>query len=179
MMKTRLLKRTGLLVILCCFLFFSLTCLGADNNLKDGAYTVDVILEGGSGKASVTSPALLMVKDQQMKAQIEWNSPSYDYMILDGETYFPVNQEGNSVFEIPVGAFDQPVRVTADTTAMSMPHEIEYTLTYVRDSVKPISAEGEKQRWKEMIPVGCAAGAGALLCVYYVMRRKKDNEKKG
>ena len=33
------------------------------------------------------------------------------------------------MFEIPVQYFDRPVTVYADTTAMSTPHEIEYTLT--------------------------------------------------
>jgi len=49
---------------------------------------------------------------------------------VDGEKYLPVNTEGNSVFEIPVAALDTALAVTADTTAMSTPHEIEYTLTF-------------------------------------------------
>ena len=32
--------------------------------------------------------------------------------------------------------FDKPVTVIADTTAMSEPHEIEYTLTFDSSSVK-------------------------------------------
>ena len=51
-------------------------------------------------------------------------------MIVDGEKYLPVNTEGNSVFEIPVAALDTALAVTADTTAMNTPHEIEYTLTF-------------------------------------------------
>jgi len=31
---------------------------------------------------------------------------------------------------IPVSALDTPLAVTADTVAMSTPHEIEYTLTF-------------------------------------------------
>ena len=38
--------------------------------------------------------------------------------------------EGNSTFEIPVLYFDRPMTVIADTTAMSEPHEITYTLTF-------------------------------------------------
>ena len=37
---------------------------------------------------------------------------------------------GNSTFEIPVAALGTPLAVTADTVAMSTPHEIEYTLTF-------------------------------------------------
>ncbi|MCR5649740.1 MAG: hypothetical protein K6F86_00990 [Lachnospiraceae bacterium] len=104
--------------------------------LKDGEYKVDVALSGGSGKASVTSPAKLTVKDKKAVASIEWSSPNYDYMIVNGEKYLPVNKSGNSVFEIPVAAFDEKINVTADTTAMSKPHEIEYSLKFDSGSVK-------------------------------------------
>lgn len=97
---------------------------------KDGTYTCNVTLEGGSGRATIESPTELTVADGKMTAEITWSSPNYDYMIVDGEKYLPVNTEGNSVFEIPVAALDTALAVTADTTAMSTPHEIEYTLTF-------------------------------------------------
>ena len=96
----------------------------------DGNYTAAVVLEGGSGRATVESPAALTVADGKMTATIVWSSPNYDYMIVDGEKYLPTNTEGNSTFEIPVAALDTPLTVTADTVAMSKPHEIEYTLTF-------------------------------------------------
>ena len=96
----------------------------------DGAYTAAVVLEGGSGRATVDSPAALTVAEGKMTATIVWSSPNYDYMIVDGEKYLPTNTEGNSIFEIPVAALGTPLTVTADTVAMSKPHEIEYTLTF-------------------------------------------------
>ncbi|RAW63654.1 iron transporter [Faecalibacterium hattorii] len=96
----------------------------------DGEYSVNVVLEGGSGRASVDSPAALTVADGRMTAGIVWSSPNYDYMIVDGEKYLPTNTEGNSTFEIPVAALGTPLSVVADTVAMSTPHEIEYTLTF-------------------------------------------------
>ena len=96
----------------------------------DGSYTCEVTLEGGSGRATVESPAALTVADGKMTATIVWSSPNYDYMIVDGEKYLPTNTEGNSTFEIPVAALGTPLAVTADTVAMSTPHEIEYTLTF-------------------------------------------------
>ena len=96
----------------------------------DGEYSVHVTLEGGSGRATVDSPAALTVADGKMTATIVWSSPNYDYMIVDGEKYLPTNTEGNSTFEIPVVALDTALSVTADTVAMSTPHEIEYTLTF-------------------------------------------------
>ena len=102
----------------------------------DGTYTCDVTLEGGSGRATVESPAALTVADGKMTATIVWSSPNYDYMIVDGEKYLPTNTEGNSTFEIPVAALDTALDVTADTVAMSTPHEIEYTLTFDSASLK-------------------------------------------
>lgn len=97
---------------------------------QDGTYQMEVELLGGSGRASVTSPAKVEIKDGKAVATLEWSSPNYDYMVVDGEKYLPVNTEGNSVFQIPVEAFDQDIAVIADTVAMSTPHEIEYTLNF-------------------------------------------------
>ena len=93
-------------------------------------------LTGGSGRATVDSPAAITVKDGKIYATIVWSSPNYDYMIVDGEKYLPTNTEGNSTFEIPVSALDTALDVTADTVAMSTPHEIEYTLTFDSASLK-------------------------------------------
>ena len=105
--------------------------------LEEGIYTVDLAFEGGSGKAKVLSPATVTVSGENVTATIQWSSPNYDYMIVDGEKYLPVNTEGDSVFEIPVLFFDKPMDVIGDTVAMSKPHEIEYTLTFYSDTMKP------------------------------------------
>lgn len=107
------------------------------DSLEEGTYKVDIKFEGGSGRASIQSPVTLTVAaDGKMTATVEWSSPNYDYMIVDGEKLFPVNADGNSVFEIPVAGFDTPITVIGDTVAMSKPHEIEYTLTFLSDTLK-------------------------------------------
>lgn len=103
--------------------------------LADGEYTIDVTLEGGSGKSTVQSPTKLTVTNGEAFAELIWSSNNYDYMIIDGEKYLPVSMEENSVFEIPVTVFDHKITVSADTTAMSQPHEIEYTLYFDSDSL--------------------------------------------
>ena len=85
------------------------------------------------------APQPLTVADGAMTAVIVWSSPNYDYMLVDGEKYLPTNTEGNSTFEIPVAALDTALAVTADTVAMSTPHEIDYTLTF--DSATLAAAE--------------------------------------
>lgn len=98
--------------------------------LADGTYQAEVMLEGGSGKASVESPAVLEVKDGKVTATIIWSSKNYDYMLVDGEKYELLETDGNSTFEIPVSGFDWKMPIVADTIAMSTPHEIDYTLYF-------------------------------------------------
>ena len=101
----------------------------ATETVQDGEYLVEIIMEGGSGKASIESPAKMVVKDGEPMVTITWSSPNYDYMLLDGKKFEPVNTEGNSVFELPIKEFGVPITVTGDTTAMSKPHEVEYKIT--------------------------------------------------
>ena len=108
----------------------------ADLNLEDGDYTMDVTLTGGSGRATIDSPAAINVEGDKATATIVWSSPNYDYMLVDGEKYEPVNKDGNSTFEIPVSVFDAEMEVTADTVAMSEPHEIDYTLNFDSTTAK-------------------------------------------
>lgn len=103
--------------------------------LLDGTYTVAVTLAGGSGKASVQSPATLTVENGAVTAEIVWSSANYDYMLVSGERYDAEIRDGHSIFVIPVAAFDRPLTVVADTTAMSQPYEIDYTLNYDSESI--------------------------------------------
>ena len=63
---------------------------------------VEVTLQGGSGRASVDSPATIIVKDGKVTADIVWSSPNYEYMLVDDVQYDPIQTEGNSEFQIPV-----------------------------------------------------------------------------
>lgn len=105
-------------------------------NISDGDYTVEVTLEGGSGHTSVQSPAKLTVKDNAVTAEIVFSSNKYDYMMVNGEKYLPVSMEENSIFEIPITGFDYKMPVSADTTAMSQPYEVEYTLYFDSKTIK-------------------------------------------
>lgn len=104
--------------------------------LADGEYTVGVSVSGGSGRASVQSPAKVTISNGQAMAEIIWSSSAYDYMMVNGERFEPTNSNGNSTFIIPVAAFDTDLAVSADTTAMSTPHEIEYTLHFDSATIK-------------------------------------------
>ncbi len=110
--------------------------------LADGSYTIELTMEGGSGRASIQSPTQITVADGAATAILEWSSPNYDYMLVNGEKYLPVNTEGNSVFEVPVEALDAPLTMIGDTVAMSTPHEVEYTVTFHSETLE--SAESGK-----------------------------------
>ena len=96
----------------------------------DGSYTVEAVLQGGSGKASVQSPARLTVENGAMTATVIWSSKNYDLMIVNGQEYTPTYENELSCFTIPVSALGTPLPVQAETTAMSQPHMIDYTLTF-------------------------------------------------
>lgn len=112
------------------------------STLADGSYTIELTMEGGSGRASIQSPAQLAIAGGAATAILEWSSPNYDYMLVNSEKYLPVNTEGNSVFEVPVEALDVPLTMIGDTVAMSTPHEVDYTVTFHSETLE--SAESGK-----------------------------------
>lgn len=146
---------------------------GVKMNMEDGEYSIQVDLEGGSGKAGVVSPTVLIVRDGRAFTRLQWSSSNYDYMIVDGEKYLPVNEEGmNSVFEIPVSAMDEPVEVIADTTAMGTPHEVEYTLLFYADS---IGSKGQlpQEAAKRVVGVALVIIVGGGILNYFVNKRNR------
>lgn len=138
-----------------------------------GEYTAEVSLKGGTGRAGIVSPAHIHVEDGSVSALIQWNSPNFDYMIVNGQKYLPVNS-GNgeySVFEIPVLAWDAEMNVTADTVAMNSPHEIEYILIFHSDTLQK-EKSGSRGLAAAVIS---AAAVGAGWLIIYRGRRKARN----
>ena len=60
----------------------------------------------------------------------------------DGTQYLPINKDGNSTFVIPVQTLDEPLAVSAETTAMSEPHMIDYSLVFDAATVTEKRPEG-------------------------------------
>ncbi len=145
-------------------------CTTIKNAPQDGQYTVSVAFSGGSGRASITSPAKVTMTNGKMSAEIVWSSPNYDLMLVDGEQYLPVNTEGNSTFEIPISSLDQEIAVSAETTAMSQPHMIDYTLFF--DSASIQEAEAGQTVW---IIIGASALAVVAIVIIVI---SKNNRKR-
>lgn len=125
--------------------------------LAEGDYLVDVSLEGGSGKADITSPAKMHTSENgEISVEIEWSSPHYDYMMVLDKEYYPINDSGNSRFVIDLDALYEELPVTAETVAMSEPHMIDYTIHFDTHSV-------ERQGRLVYSTTMEAVGAGVLL----------------
>jgi len=99
-------------------------------NPTDGSYELDITLSGGSGKSSIKSPARAEVTNGKIEVTLEWSSSNYDYMIVEGQKYLPLNEEGNSTFRIPISSLQGSLDIVADTVAMSSPHEIQYQIIF-------------------------------------------------
>lgn len=116
-------------------ILLTITLVGCGQNksssLADGTYSCEVTLEGGTGKATVESPCTITVTDGRLNATIIWSSKNYDYMIVNGEKYINEARAGEpSCFTFPIDEVPADLNVIGDTTAMSTPHEIEYTLHF-------------------------------------------------
>ena len=138
----------------------------------DGSYSIDVDLVGGSGRASVTSPTWLYIRDGKAYARLLWSSTYYDYMILGGKTYLNETTDGGpSSFTIPITALDEPVPITADTTAMGDPLEIGYTLTFYSDTVGDVSRIPQEAAKTVLIIALIVMVAGGI--INYFVKRKR------
>lgn len=157
-------RKLALCALMLCLLCAP-ACAPANEPLADGQYTVEVTLSGGSGRAGVESPTKVTVRNGAVTATVVWSSPYYEYMLVDGETYYPVGEEGNSAFEVPV-SFDADIPILAQTIAMSEPHVIEYTLCFDSATLQPLRP-GALVWLAPVLALG-VGGAG-----YLVLRRGK------
>ena len=70
-------------------------------------------------------------RDKIAEAVLVFSSPHYEWVKSDGIEYLPDNTEESnretSIFTIPA-LLDEEMKISALTTAMSEPHEIEYTI---------------------------------------------------
>ena len=124
------------LFIVCIIAGMLLACLAGcgDKKLEDGSYSVKLSMEGGTGKAYIESPVIVTVKDGVAYATLVWSSKNYDYMLVNGDKYLNESEGGNSTFTVPIDGIPSDMQVIGDTTAMSVPHEIEYTLHFEMDN---------------------------------------------
>ena len=148
---------------------------GMSVDKEDGEYSIQVDLEGGSGKASVTSPTILTVEDGKAYAQIQWSSSNYDYMVVDNRKYENESaKDANSHFTIPVLDLTKELTVRADTLAMGTPHEIEYTLQFNTTSIASKSTLPQEGAKRVLMMAAVIIIGGGILNHIVNERRKRD-----
>lgn len=120
------LKRT-IAVLLTLALLCGAAALAEGASLPDGAYVPDGFrFSGGSGKVTITCPEV-QISGGEITATLVFSSPNYPKLAVDGVEY-PATHEGDtSIFQIPA-ALNADMTVVGTTTAMSQPHDVEYTI---------------------------------------------------
>lgn len=142
-------------------------------DMEDGEYSIQVECLGGSGKAGVSSPTLLVVKDAKAYVQLQWSSANYDYMIVGGTKYLNENTDGgNSLFTVPITAMDTPLDYIADTTAMGTPHEIVYTFTFYSESIGSKS-DLPQEAAKKVVVIAFIIIVGGGILNHYVKTKQR------
>ena len=141
-------------------------------SLPDGEYSIEVNMTGGAGRASVSSPTWLIVKDGHAYARLLWSSSYYDYMIVAGQRYDNQTDDGsNSTFVIPIVQMDEEYPVVADTTAMGDPVEVEYHLTFYSTTVDDKDAIPQEAAIKVLWVALAIIVVGGIL--NYVLKRRR------
>ena len=75
------------------------TPVPVDINYPDGEFSIEVNMIGGSGRASISSPTWLFVRDGKAYARLLWSSAYYDYMIIGDQKFYNLTKDGgNSTF---------------------------------------------------------------------------------
>ena len=145
---------------------------GMEISKTDGEYSIEVNMTGGSGRASISSPTLLIVRDGRAYARLLWSSSYYDYMIVENRVFHNLTTDGgNSVFEIPIMAMDTAMPVIADTTAMGEPVEIDYTLNFYSESVGD-RGKIPQEAAKKVLLIALVILIGGGILNHYLKRKK-------
>lgn len=104
--------------------------------LEEGTYTCEVTLSG-EGRAQLISPALLHVEGDACLAEIVFATAKIDYVSVAGEKITPDRTENGAAFTVPVPAFDLPVTIIVDSTAIKPATEVTYAMTFHSASITP------------------------------------------
>lgn len=124
----------------------------AEAALPEGEVVPDGFsFSGGSGRVTITCPKLV-VSAGEAAATLVFSSPNYPRLALDGVVYEAAHDGDTSVFEVPA-PLNADFTVVATTTAMSQPHDIEYTLRITLGEAVPAEDAPETAAGAAAVPV--------------------------
>ena len=116
-----------LLALALCMALWGMGASAEAYGLPEGEYAPDgFTFSGGTGKVTISCPKLA-VADGAITATLVFSSPNYPKVTVDGVEYTAAHEEKNSIFEIPARV-NEDMTVIGTTTAMSMPHDVEYVI---------------------------------------------------
>ena len=105
----------------------STTQIDSSTALKDGVYTPDRFTwSGGTGKVQI-SCSKITVTNGQAYATLVFSSDHYQYVKVNGNTYYTTKGGGQATVVIPV-TLNQNMKIIGMTDKMSVAHEIEYNI---------------------------------------------------
>lgn len=111
--------------------------VNSETGLKDGVYTPDKFSwSGGTGKVTITCNKVTITGGKAY-ATLVFSSENYQYVKANGNVYYPSSRgNGSTTFVIPV-ALNKNNQIIGMTTAMSVAHEITYTIfVYLAEAAK-------------------------------------------
>lgn len=112
----------------------------SSTSLADGSYAPDKFsVSGGTGRVRI-SCTKITVSGGKATATVVFDSANYGYVKANGRKYDARHSGGQSIFEFPI-KLNANNRVIGMTTAMSTPHEIEYTMYFYIEAAEGSNAE--------------------------------------
>ena len=132
--------------------------VNSSTGLKDGVYTPDSFSwSGGTGKVTISCNKVT-VTGGQAYATLVFSSQHYQYVKANGNTYYPSEKGARSTtFVIPV-ALNKNNTIIGMTTAMSTPHEIQYSIFVYLAAASAGGKEGAVGKNVTVIGAGNTAG---------------------
>ena len=115
------------LALALCLALWGTGALAEASGLPEGEYAPDgFTFSGGTGKVKITCPKLA-VEGDTVTATLVFSSPNYPKVTVDGVEYAATHEDRTSIFVIPARV-NADMTVVGTTTAMSTPHDVEYTI---------------------------------------------------
>lgn len=116
-----------LLALALCLALWGMGALAEASAIPEGTYAPDgFTFAGGTGKVTISCPTI-KVENGAVTATLVFSSPNYPTVTVDGVTYTATHEGKTSIFTIPA-VVNEDMTVVGTTTAMSKPHDIDYTI---------------------------------------------------
>ena len=133
----------------------------SSTGLADGTYSPDSFTwSGGTGRLSI-SCSQITISGGKAYATLVFSSGKIVYVKADGGQLGPVAQDdGSSTYEVPV-QLNANNTILACTTAMSQPHEVEYTIYVGLEAAKKAAASKSGSSGSGSGTAGSSKGAAS------------------